>query len=91
MKRHFISLAASAALLMAPLSALAADDSQPANQATAQAPLAAGPAAGVTKAQGFVMGTTGWVVLGIAAAVIVAVAASGNGNGHATTTTSGTP
>jgi hypothetical protein len=94
MKRGFISLAVGAALTLAPLSAMAADDSQPSNAtAPVQSTLAAGPAAGTEAAQGFQMGTLGWVAVGVAAAVVVAVAASGNGGGHnsVATTTSTTP
>lgn len=86
MKRHFISLVVGAALTLAPLSAMAAD-----SQPQPQADLAPGPAAGVQTAQGFVMGTLGYVAVGVAVIAIVAVAASGGGNGHASTTTTGVP
>lgn len=88
MKRHIISLTLGAALALAPLSAMAAD-TQP--QQAPQADLTPGPAAGVQAAQGFELGTPGYVAIGIAAIAIVAVAASGNGGGSSSTTTTGIP
>ncbi|MGA9796613.1 MAG: hypothetical protein WBQ17_13880 [Rhizomicrobium sp.] len=86
-----ITIGLSTALALAPLSALAAD-TQPAAQPSSQATLAPGPAAGVQQAQGFVLGTTGWVVLGVvAAATIIAIAASNNGGGHSAPSTTGAP
>ena len=90
MKRQFISLAIGAALVLAPLSAIAADDSQQPSAPT-QSTLTPGPAAGTQKAQMMGMGTLGWVAVGAAVIAVVAIASSGNNNGHATTTTSHVP
>jgi hypothetical protein len=72
----------SAALVLAPLTAMAADGPS--------ADLAPGPAAGVQNAQMFANTTYTYVAIGVAVAALVAVAASGdNGGGSVSTTTTG--
>jgi hypothetical protein len=86
-----ITIGLSAALALAPLSAMAADSQPAAQPESSQATLSPGPAAGVQKAQGFVMGTTGWVLLGVGAAAAIIIVASGGGGNHSTPSTTGTP
>lgn len=91
MMRRMITMSLSAALALAPLSAMAAD-SQPVAQPDSQATLAPGPAAGVQQAQGWVMGTTGWVLVGVGAAAAIVLIASSNGGGHhSAPSTTGSP
>lgn len=88
MKRHIIASALSAALFLAPLTAMAGD-----NQAVAQADLAPGPAAGVQNAQGMYWGGPWpWVAAGVAVAAVIIVASNGGGNhGSVSTSTTGHP
>lgn len=92
MMRRMITIGLSAALALAPLSAVAADSQPAPQQDTSQGTLAPGGAAGVQQAQGWVMGTTGWVLVGVAAAAaIIIVASSGNGHHHSAPSTTGAP
>jgi hypothetical protein len=90
MTRHLTIFALSAALTLAPLAAMAADQAQP-PEPTQSGTLAPGPAAGVEQAQS-TFGTSAYIMMGaIAAGLIIIVASSGNGGGHAAVTTNTVP
>jgi hypothetical protein len=86
MKRRITIFALSAALALAPLTAMAADG----QSAPTQADLTPGAAAGVQNAQMMEGNTFLYVAAGVAVIAIVAVAASNGGGGGSTSTTTST-